>query len=151
MAFKIALVFHLLGICNWFGAAGAQVFLLSSYKKGKDKEYEAWADKMAAAVTKSIELPGMLLAFLAGGALLFLGPLGLHIFSQHWFIKKLILVFCLALQTFYELSATGKIVRMREEKENEENLNIFKKKYLLWGKAVTFIALGAFYFAVYKI
>ncbi len=151
MAFKIALVFHLLGICNWFGAAGAQVFLLSAYKKGKDKEFVVWAEKMASAVTKSVELPGMILAFLAGFALLFIGPRGLSIFSERWFIAKLFLVFCLALQTLYELSATGKIVRMREEGQSDENLDLMKKKYLLWGKAVTLIALGAFYFAVYKI
>lgn len=151
MAFKIALVFHLLGICNWFGAAGAQVFLLSAYKKGKDKEFVMWAEKMAEAVTKSIELPGMMLAVLAGGALLFLRPGGFSVFSERWFVIKMILVLALVLQTLYELSATGKIVRMRGENENEKNLNIFKKKYLLWGKAVTFIALGAFYFAVYKI
>lgn len=151
MTFKLALVFHLLGICNWFGSAGVQVFFLSSFKKGKEKDYVVWSEKMAHAVTKSMEVPGMILAALTGAVLLFLRSGQLSIFSERWFQIKMALVLALAAQTFYELRATGQIVELRAQGQDEESITKFKKKYLLWGKVITLIALGAFYFAVYNL
>ena len=89
LGFQIANTLHLAGIIFWIGGLGARLILLNSVKSDANEGVRSQFRQLQQGIHRMMEIPGSVIALLAGGFLIHAAQVNFHL---PWFRAKIALV-----------------------------------------------------------